>query len=159
PAMICWSFSGYAPGKIRTECCPAAVSRRGRTWKLRWSGSCVRRSLLLPMCTACCTCSNAERRQYFYLARVHSWSADPGDRAGPEFADPARGEYRLQAMPLTAEALMAIGLKPDELAEFLVSHLGAGIDLFALADLRTGLVSGTEPAVSDSGAGLKPTNR
>ena len=41
-------------------------------------------------------------------------------------------------MPLTAEALMAIDLKPDELAEFLVSHLGAGIDLFALADLRTG---------------------
>ena len=44
-------------------------------------------------------------------------------------------------MPLTAEALMAIDLKPDELAEFLISHLGAGIDLFALADLRTGLVS------------------
>jgi ADP-ribose pyrophosphatase YjhB (NUDIX family) len=79
-------------------------------------------------------------RQYFYLARVHSWSADPGDRSGPEFADAARGEYHLQAMPLTAEALMAIDLKPDELAEFLVAHLGAGVDLFALADLRTGLV-------------------
>ena len=38
-------------------------------------------------------------RQYFYLARVHSWSADPGDRTGPEFADPARGEYRLQVDP------------------------------------------------------------
>jgi 8-oxo-dGTP pyrophosphatase MutT (NUDIX family) len=46
-----------------------------------------------------------------------------------------------------------------KLAGFLVSHLGVGIDLFALADLRTGLVSGTEPAVSDSGAGLKPTYR
>ncbi len=34
-------------------------------------------------------------RQYFYLARVHSWSADPGDRTGPEFADPASGEYHL----------------------------------------------------------------
>ena len=45
-------------------------------------------------------------------------------------------------MLLTAEALMAIDLKPDELAEFLVSHLGAGTDLFALADLRTGLVPG-----------------
>jgi ADP-ribose pyrophosphatase YjhB (NUDIX family) len=78
-------------------------------------------------------------RQSFYLARVHSWSADPGDRSGPEFADPANGEFHLQAMPLTAEALMAIDLKPDELAEFLVSHLGAGSDLFALADLRTGL--------------------
>lgn len=80
-------------------------------------------------------------RQYFYLARVHSWSADPGDRTGPEFADPARGEYHLQAVPLTGEALMAIDLKPDELAEFLAMHLEAGIDLFTLADQRTGLVS------------------
>jgi hypothetical protein len=39
-------------------------------------------------------------RQYSYLARVHSWSADPGDRTGPEFADPARGEYRLEAAPV-----------------------------------------------------------
>jgi ADP-ribose pyrophosphatase YjhB (NUDIX family) len=79
-------------------------------------------------------------RQYFYLARVHSWSADPEDRTGPEFADPAHGEFHLQVMPLTAEGLMAIDLKPDELAEFLVSHLRVGTDLFALADLRTGLV-------------------
>jgi 8-oxo-dGTP pyrophosphatase MutT (NUDIX family) len=35
--------------------------------------------------------------QYIYLARVRTWSADPGDRSGPEFADPARGEYHLQA--------------------------------------------------------------
>jgi len=80
-------------------------------------------------------------RQYFYLARVHSWSADPGDRTGPEFADPARGEYRLQAIPLTAGALTAIDLKPGELAEFLAGQLGAGVDLFDLPDLRTGLVS------------------
>lgn len=93
-------------------------------------------------------------RQYFYLARVHSWSADPGDRTGPEFADPARGEYHLQAMPLTAEAVMAIDLKPEELAEFLVSHLASGIDLFAVADLRTGLVPRPEPAARDSDAGL-----
>lgn len=80
-------------------------------------------------------------RQYFYLARVHSWSADPGDRSGPEFADPARGEYRLHAIPLTAEALMAIDLKPGELAAFLLSRLRVGVDLFDLPDLRTGLVS------------------
>ena len=80
-------------------------------------------------------------RQYIYLARVHSWSADPGDRTGPEFADPARGEYRLQAIPLTAEALTAIDLKPGELAAFLLSHLRVGVDLFDLPDLRTGLVS------------------
>ena len=85
--------------------------------------------------------------QYFYLARVQSWSADPGYRTGPEFADSSNGEYRLQAMPLTAEALMAIELKPGglNLARFLASHLGAGTDLFTLADLRTGLVTGPEP--------------
>jgi hypothetical protein len=76
-----------------------------------------------------------------YLARVHSWSADPGDRSGPEFADPSNGEFHLQAMPLTAEGLTAIDLKPDELTGFLVSHLVTGADLFALADLRTGLAS------------------
>ena len=80
-------------------------------------------------------------RQYFYLARVHSWSADPGDRTGPEFADPSNGEFHLQTIPLTAEALMVINLKPDELVGFLVSHLRVGIDLFGLADLRTGLIS------------------
>jgi ADP-ribose pyrophosphatase YjhB (NUDIX family) len=80
-------------------------------------------------------------RQYIYLARVHSWSADPGDRTGPEFADPARGEYRLQAIPLTAEALTAIDLKPGDLAAFLLSHLRVSVNLFDLPDLRTGLVS------------------
>ncbi len=43
-------------------------------------------------------------RQYFYLARVHAWSAKAGDRSGPEFTDPGRGEYHLQLLPLTAEA-------------------------------------------------------
>jgi ADP-ribose pyrophosphatase YjhB (NUDIX family) len=80
-------------------------------------------------------------RQYFYLARVHSWSADPGDRTGLEFADPSNGEFHLQAIPLTAEALMVIDLKPGELAAFLLSHLKVGVDLFDLPDLRAGLVS------------------
>ena len=62
--------------------------------------------------------------QYFFLARVHSWSADPQDRTGPEFANPSNGDFHLQAMPLTAEGLTAIDLKPGELAGFLVSHLG-----------------------------------
>ena len=46
-----------------------------------------------------------------------------GNRTGPEFADPACGEYRLQAVPMTAQALAAIDLKPDELAGFLVGQL------------------------------------
>jgi hypothetical protein len=56
-------------------------------------------------------------RQYFYLARAHTWSAQPGDRTGPEFTDLARGEYHLQPIPLTAQALAGINLKPDTLAE------------------------------------------
>jgi ADP-ribose pyrophosphatase YjhB (NUDIX family) len=77
--------------------------------------------------------------QYIYLARVRTWSADPGDRSGPEFTDPTRGEYHLQAIPLTAQALAAINLKPDSIAEFLLTHLRAGTDLFSLPDLRTSM--------------------
>lgn len=75
-------------------------------------------------------------RQYFYLARARSWSASTADRSGPEFTDPARGEYHLQLVPLTPEALGRINLKPDALAHFLLSHLRQGADLFVLPDLR-----------------------
>jgi ADP-ribose pyrophosphatase YjhB (NUDIX family) len=75
-------------------------------------------------------------RHYFYLARVRTWSADPGERSGPEFTDPARGEYHLQRIPLTAQALARISLKPDALTQQLLSHLRAGTDLFTLPDLR-----------------------
>jgi hypothetical protein len=33
-------------------------------------------------------------RHYFYLARAQTWSASPGDRTGPEFTDPARGDLQ-----------------------------------------------------------------
>jgi ADP-ribose pyrophosphatase YjhB (NUDIX family) len=75
-------------------------------------------------------------RQYFYLARAQTWSANPGDRTGPEFTDSARGDYRLQPIPLTASALAAIDLKPEPIARFLTGHLRGGTDLFALPDLR-----------------------
>lgn len=75
-------------------------------------------------------------RQYFYLARARSWSAEAGDRSGPEFTDPTRGEYHLQAIPLTAQALAGINLKPDALARFVLGHLRDGTDLFTLPDLR-----------------------
>jgi ADP-ribose pyrophosphatase YjhB (NUDIX family) len=75
-------------------------------------------------------------RQYFYLARAQTWSADAGDRTGPEFTDPARGEYHLQPVPLRAQALTAIDLKPAAIARFLLGYLRAGTDLFALPDLR-----------------------
>ena len=75
-------------------------------------------------------------RQYFYLARPRTWSASPADRSGPEFDDPARGTYDLQPVQLTAQALTTANLKPDLLAQFLISHITAGDDLFALPDLR-----------------------
>jgi ADP-ribose pyrophosphatase YjhB (NUDIX family) len=75
-------------------------------------------------------------RQYFYLARARSWSASPADRSGPEFTDPARGEYHLQPIPLTAEAVENIELKPDAFAQFLLTRLREGTDLFVLPDLR-----------------------
>jgi len=76
-------------------------------------------------------------RQYFYLARAQSWSASAADRSGPEFADPARGDYQLQPVPLTPEALAGIDFKPDALAGFLLSHLRDEANLFDLPDLRT----------------------
>jgi 8-oxo-dGTP pyrophosphatase MutT (NUDIX family) len=75
-------------------------------------------------------------RQHFYLARASSWSASAADRTGPEFTDPARGQYHLQPIPLTAEAVEAIDLKPHAFAQFLIGHLREGTDLFALPDLR-----------------------
>lgn len=81
-------------------------------------------------------------RQYFYLARVHTWSADASDRTGPEFTDPGRGDYNLQLVPLTAKALAGISLKPDVIAERLLDYLRKGTDLFALPDLRADLTTG-----------------
>jgi hypothetical protein len=62
--------------------------------------------------------------------------ARPADRSGPKFNDPTRGTYHLQPIQLTTQALSAVNLKPDPLAQFLISHISAGDDLFALPDLR-----------------------
>jgi ADP-ribose pyrophosphatase YjhB (NUDIX family) len=71
-------------------------------------------------------------REYFYLARIQSWSE--ADRTGPEFDDPDRGEYRLEEVPLTAPALGAISLEPEQIAALLLSAVTNGTDLTALAD-------------------------
>ena len=77
----------------------------------------------------------ADERQYIYLARIHIWTF--ANHTGPEFTDPVRGNYHLDSIPLTAPALYAIDLKPDEIATFLTNHLTAGTDLFTLPDLRS----------------------
>jgi hypothetical protein len=71
-------------------------------------------------------------REYFYLARIRSWSE--ADRTGPEFDDPDRGEYRLEEIPLTPAALDAISLEPEQIAAFLRSAVTSGTDLATLAD-------------------------
>jgi 8-oxo-dGTP pyrophosphatase MutT (NUDIX family) len=71
--------------------------------------------------------------QYFYLARVHTWSFD--DRTGPEFTNPAHGQYHLEQIPLSVQALEAIDLKPSEIAELILDHLRHGIDPLNLPDL------------------------
>lgn len=74
-------------------------------------------------------------RQYFYLARIHEWSFE--ERTGPEFSadDPARGTYDLDPIPLTADALATINLKPAPTAA-LIREAVVGPGLFSLADLR-----------------------
>jgi len=74
---------------------------------------------------------------------ARAWSDEPGDRTGPEFTNPGRGDYHLQPIALTAPALAAINLKPDALARHLLGHLHAGTDLFTLPDLRHSMTAGS----------------
>jgi 8-oxo-dGTP pyrophosphatase MutT (NUDIX family) len=71
--------------------------------------------------------------QFFYLGRIRHWSF--ADRAGPEFSEDGRGEYVLEEVPLTLEALGTIDLKPDQIAAFLSTAIARG-DLWMLPDLR-----------------------
>lgn len=73
----------------------------------------------------------ADDRQYIYLAGITSWSFP--DRSGPEFTQAGHGSYDLDTVPLTADALKALNLKPDAVAELLVATLNDHGDLFALA--------------------------
>ncbi|MEO3869050.1 hypothetical protein ABGB18_09495 [Nonomuraea sp. B12E4] len=57
-------------------------------------------------------------------------------RTGPEVADPARGEYHVQEVPLTAAGIASIDLKPEQVAELLAEHESG---VFTLVDARTGM--------------------
>ncbi|HEV2374655.1 MAG TPA: hypothetical protein VGS19_21150 [Streptosporangiaceae bacterium] len=62
----------------------------------------------------------------------------PGGAGHPrtlaEPGGPDRGEYRLEEIPLTAEALDAINADPGEVAALLRDAVKAGTDLVTLAD-------------------------
>ncbi|MER5739286.1 MULTISPECIES: NUDIX domain-containing protein [unclassified Streptomyces] len=70
------------------------------------------------------TMESDDERQLFYLARIATWSFD--DRTGPEFSAEGRGAYALEEIPLTAEGLDGIDLKPEEIAHVLRETFGAG---------------------------------
>ncbi|MDP4505842.1 NUDIX hydrolase [Nonomuraea turcica] len=71
------------------------------------------------------------QRQYIFLARIDAW--DIRARSGPEFNDPARGQYLLQTTPLTRDAVAGLNLLPDAVAVLLADHVRV---LFAMVDLR-----------------------
>ncbi|MFJ3206098.1 NUDIX domain-containing protein [Streptomyces sp. NPDC086989] len=70
------------------------------------------------------TLETDDERQLFYLARIATWSFE--DRTGPEFSAEGRGEYKLEEIPLTAEGLDAIDLKPEEIVRVLRNGIDAG---------------------------------
>lgn len=71
-------------------------------------------------------------REHFYLARISSWSE--AGRTGPEFEDPDRGEYGLDEIPFTLEALDSITLRPEAIAGLLRDALRSGRVLTSLAE-------------------------
>ncbi|MEU4116870.1 NUDIX domain-containing protein [Kitasatospora sp. NPDC028055] len=63
-------------------------------------------------------------RQDFYLATVEKWSFE--DRSGPEFSQEGRGEYILEEVPLTTDALDAVNLLPRDFAAVLRAVIERG---------------------------------
>ncbi|MER8102356.1 NUDIX domain-containing protein [Kitasatospora sp. NPDC094016] len=75
------------------------------------------------------TIETADERQDFYLATIEKWSFE--DRTGPEFSQEGRGEYLLEEIPLTTEALDAINLLPQDFATVLRGAVERGALLSA----------------------------
>ncbi|MFD0166328.1 NUDIX domain-containing protein [Streptomyces decoyicus] len=62
--------------------------------------------------------------EYFYLAHITQWNFD--DKTGPEFQRDDRGEYLLDEIPLTTEALASVNLLPEEISDVLREALERG---------------------------------
>ncbi|MEV6966799.1 NUDIX domain-containing protein [Hamadaea sp. NPDC051192] len=59
--------------------------------------------------------------QHLFAARLISM--DFAKRHGPEFSDPSKGEYAVDRIPLTKQALADRELFPPELADYLREHV------------------------------------
>ncbi|MFJ1662435.1 NUDIX hydrolase [Streptomyces anthocyanicus] len=66
----------------------------------------------------------AGEKEYFYLARIATWNF--ADRTGPEFERTDRGEYILEEVPLTAEAIAGLNLMPPEISSVLRDAIARG---------------------------------
>ncbi|MFR9727517.1 NUDIX hydrolase [Streptomyces sp. MS19] len=66
--------------------------------------------------------------EHFYLARIRTWNFE--NRSGPEFQRDDRGEYVLEEIPLTPDALADVNLLPAEISIALREALAHG-DLLA----------------------------
>ncbi|RKE21955.1 NUDIX domain-containing protein [Streptomyces sp. TLI_171] len=67
--------------------------------------------------------------EYFYTARISTWNFD--DRTGPEFSRDDRGEYLLEEVPLTSDAVGALNLMPPEIKTTILDALEKGTLLTA----------------------------
>ncbi|MDH6113961.1 ADP-ribose pyrophosphatase YjhB (NUDIX family) [Kitasatospora sp. MAP12-15] len=70
------------------------------------------------------TIKTDDERQDFYLATIAKWNFE--DRTGPEFSQEGRGEYVLEEIPFTAEALDAVNLLPKDFASVLREAIERG---------------------------------
>ncbi|MER7843515.1 NUDIX domain-containing protein [Kitasatospora sp. NPDC096077] len=70
------------------------------------------------------TIETADERQDFYLATIKKWSFE--DRTGPEFNQEGRGEYLLEEIPLTTDALDTVNLLPQDFAAVLREAIERG---------------------------------
>ncbi|WP_344447809.1 NUDIX domain-containing protein, partial [Kitasatospora nipponensis] len=68
--------------------------------------------------------------EHFFLVSIKTWNF--ADRTGPEFSRDDRGEYLLEEVPLTAEAVTTLNLLPHEIKTRLADAIKAG-DLLATA--------------------------
>ncbi|GLZ09704.1 hypothetical protein Acsp03_71700 [Actinomadura sp. NBRC 104412] len=73
----------------------------------------------------------SDEAELYFLATIKFW--DLAQRTGPEFTEPARGAYHVEEVPLTAEGIASIDLKPQQVAQLLAQHQSG---VFDLADLR-----------------------
>ncbi|MGW1520465.1 NUDIX hydrolase [Streptomyces sp. NPDC002287] len=67
-------------------------------------------------------------KEFFYLARINTWDFE--NRSGPEFARSDRGEYILEEVALTTQAIADLNLLPGEISTVLRRALDSG-DLLA----------------------------